>query len=301
MCHQQLYLSRFVLLVFLFFSACQTENSINGKFDGYNFITPDKSVVLPEILHEVSGVTIIDSVTIGCIQDEKGVLFIYDLSSNEIRKSVTFFAKGDYEGIAKAGNIMFVLRSDGTLFEIDDFESDEFTVIRHKTGIPCRENEGLCYDPDNNRLLIACKSKADKGSGPGEKRYVYGFDLKSKTLTKDPVYAFDIQSIREFAVNNNVKIPVKLKKKSRKAVPYIKFRPSEIGIQPVTKDLYLLSAEEHLLFVFYNNGNIKDIVRLDPALFKQPEGIAFFGNRDMLISNEGQNRQPTLLRFNYRK
>src|SRR5512140_2212992 len=140
------YLPKITFFVFLVLSCCQTENRINGKFDGYNFTTPDKSVVLPEILHEISGVTIIDSVSIGCIQDEKGILFIYDLSLNEIRKSVNFFSKGDYEGIAKAGNIMFVLRSDGTLFEIADFESDEFTVTQHKTGIPCKENEGLCYD-----------------------------------------------------------------------------------------------------------------------------------------------------------
>lgn len=294
------YLSKITFFVYLALSCCQTENSINGNFDGYNFTTPDKSFVLPEILHEISGVTIADSFSIGCVQDEKGVLFIYDLSSNEIRKSVNFFSKGDYEGISKAGSSMFVLRSDGTIFEIADYESDEISVIQYKTGIPAKNNEGLCYDPDNNRLLIACKDKVERGFGSAEKRYVYGFDLKSKTLTKDPVYAFDIQRIKEFAVNNNMKLPLKLKKKGRKAVPDIKFRPSEIGIQPVTKDLYLLSAEEHLLFIFNNNGSIKNIVRLDPALFKQPEGIAFFRNRDMLISNEGQKKQPTLLRFNYR-
>ncbi len=294
-------LSGFVFLVFLLLSGCQAEYNISTKFDGYNLSLPDKSVVLPDILHEVSGVTIIDSVSIGCIQDEKGVLFIYDMGSNSIRKSVNFFSKGDFEGIAKAGNIMFVLRSDGTLFEIADFESDEFTVTRHRTGIPCMENEGLCYDTDNNRLLIACKGKAEKGSGQGEKRYVYGFDLKSKTLTKDPVYTFDIKSIKMFAADKNIKLPQKSKKKSSKTVPDIKFRPSEIGIQPVTKDLFLLSAEEHLLFVFNNNGSIKNITRLDRVLFNQPEGIAFFGNRDMLISNEGQNGRPTLLRFNYRK
>jgi hypothetical protein len=31
----------------------------------------------------------------------------------------------------------------------------------------------------------------------------------------------------------------------------------------------------------------------------EAEGISFFENGDMLISNEGEDRKPTLLRFNY--
>jgi hypothetical protein len=49
------------------------------------------------------------------------------------------------------------------------------------------------------------------------------------------------------------------------------------------------------------NGEIENIERLNPSLFSNAEGIAFFENGDMLITNEGQNKSATLLRFNYKK
>jgi len=40
---------------------------------------------------------------------------------------------------------------------------------------------------------------------------------------------------------------------------------------------------------------------LDPRVFNKAEGITFMENGDMLITNEGQDHRPTLLRFNYQK
>jgi hypothetical protein len=55
-----------------------------------------------------------------------------------------------------------------------------------------------------------------------------------------------------------------------------------------------------MLFVFNYEGGIKNIFLLNPLLFRQPEGITFLENGDLLISNEGQSKSPaTLLRFNY--
>ena len=90
------------------------------------------------------------------------------------------------------------------------------------------------------------------------------------------------------------------KKKKQKSEPVINFRISAIGINPLTNKLFLLSASERLLYVFNMKGNIEYLERLDPDLFNQPEGLTFLKNGDMLISNEGQNSNSTLLRFNYK-
>jgi hypothetical protein len=63
----------------------------------------------------------------------------------------------------------------------------------------------------------------------------------------------------------------------------------------------LLSAADYLLFVFNIDGSIENIETLNPVIFNKAEGITFFENCDMLITNEGQDKKPTLLRFNYRK
>jgi len=62
----------------------------------------------------------------------------------------------------------------------------------------------------------------------------------------------------------------------------------------------LLSAEDHLLFVFDKDSRVEYAEKLDPILLNQPEGLAFFENGDMLISNESGNKYPTILRFRYR-
>ena len=47
---------------------------------GYDLKSPSKVLILPEILREVSGLTDIDATTIACVQDEKGIIFIGELS-----------------------------------------------------------------------------------------------------------------------------------------------------------------------------------------------------------------------------
>ena len=48
------------------------------------------------------------------------------------------------------------------------------------------------------------------------------------------------------------------------------------------------------------NGNLEHIEQLNPVIFNKPEGLSFYQNGDVLISNEGQAHQPTLLKFNYK-
>lgn len=292
--------SSVIIVLIIILSACSAPNySNNEKITGYNLTAPDLSVTLPGILHEISGLTYVDSTTFACIQDEKGILFIYDWKENEITKEYTFHMDGDYEGITRVGNTIYVLRSDGTLFEVTDYQSENFLLNSYVTGIPANNNEGLCYDPGNNRLLIACKGKLEKGPEFKDKRVIYGFDLSSKTMSPEPVFDFDVKEIKEFAINHKVGLPVRSKKKGTTTEPIIKFMTSDIGIHPITKKLFLLSASDHLLFIFNRNGQVEHIEPLNPELFNKAEGITFLPNGELLITNEGQDRKPTLLHFAY--
>jgi uncharacterized protein YjiK len=264
---------------------------------GYDLSNPDKIDVLPGILHEISGITEIDNSAIACIQDENGILVVYDLSKNSIREYFTFHGNGDYEGIARAGNKIFVLRSDGILYEIPDYKSAGFTSISYKTEIPAKDNEGLCYYKKNNMLLIGPKSNIE--GKKINKRAIYGFSLETKRLLNEPVVKFDLEAIKEYATENKLDLPVTYKKKE-KSEPKIELRTSAIGIHPVTNKLFLISGVEQIFFVFNLDGNLEYMEKLDPKLFNQPEGIAFLNNGDMLISNEGGPGSATLLRFNYK-
>jgi uncharacterized protein YjiK len=286
-----------IIMSMLFFGGAINLN--NNKMTAYNFSKPDLSLILPDILHEVSGITYINPTTIACVQDELGIIFIYDFVEGIIKRQLLFGDDGDYEGITKVGNSLYVLRSDGDLYEISDFESNKFKVKFYSTGISAKDNEGLCYDEQNNRLLIACKSNISKGSEFKDKRVIYGFDLNSKKLYKSPAFYFDIHVIYDFMIKNKIHIATKTKKKSGSTEPNLKFRTSAIAINPISKKLFLLSATDHLLFIFNVDGKVEHIEQLNPKLFNKAEGITFLENGDLIISNEGENNKPTLLRLSY--
>ena len=194
-------------------------------------------------------------------------------------------------------NTIFILRSDGMLFEISNYESATSKMVSYATGIPASDIEGLCFDQKANRLLIAPKNNSAKEKENKGLRFIYAFDLKTKKLASAPAFVFDLKVIKKFATENKIKVPMKDGKKGHKKEPDIEFRPSEIGIHPLTNKLYVLSGMERLLFVFNMNGEIEYIEKLDPELFVQPEGITFLENGDMLISNDIKKRKPTILRY----
>jgi uncharacterized protein YjiK len=290
-----------VLFIFSALYACSAKSYTNNeKIIGYNLTAPDVSLALPHVLQEISGLTYIDSSSFACIQDEKGIVFIYNYLKDKIKKKYEFNIDGDYEGIARVNNTIYILRSDGTLFEILDYKSKTFQLNSYVTGLPANNNEGLCYDPDNDRLLIACKGKIGKGHEYKDKRVIYGFDLNTKQLSEEPVFDFDLSSIKEFALREKVDVHIRSKKKGRIMDPVIKFMTSDIAIHPITKKLFLLSASDHMLFIFSKNGQLEHIEKLNPELFVQAEGITFLPDGEMFITNEGRDRKATLLRFKYK-
>lgn len=297
-------------LIFLFiFSGCgTTTESITQKPDekslkaiGYDLSNPDDSFVLPSVLHEISGITVFDSSSIACVQDENGIIFIYDLAKKAVTRHVTFYGNGDYEGIAKVNDAFYVLKSNGTVYEIADLNRPLPPRELRLREIPHKNFEGLCFDQKNSRLLIAPKDKADKDSKAKVKQGLYGFDLESGMLIADPLIEFKVSELIDFAASNGVFELVGLNKKGEPRLPDISFSPSAVAVHPVTGKLFLLSASDYMLFIFSMQGEIEYMVRLKPGLFKQSEGITFFENGDMLISNEGQNGSATLLRFDYRR
>jgi hypothetical protein len=278
---------------------CKAQNSETRRIYnpvGYDLASPEKIDVLPGILHEISGITEIDNSTIATIQDENGVLVFYDISKSRITNQFVFQNDGDYEGLARAGNTIYVLRSDGILFEIPDYKSDEFAGNKYKTEIPAKDNEGLCYYKKKNMLLIGPKS--DLEGKKKSKKAVYGFSLETKKLLEKPVIRFDLEEIKDYAARHNLNLPV-TNKKNGESAPKIELRISDICIHPITNKLFLISGVEQLFFVFDLSGKIEYMEKLDPVLFNQPEGITFLNNGDMLISNEGGAGKATLLRFNY--
>lgn len=277
--------------LFLVLGLARTHDA-RAQIAGYDLNRPFKVLTLPDTLREVSGITALGQGRVACVQDENGIIFIYDLNKDRLERQYTFAADGDYEGIAKAGDTLYVLRSDGVLFK----SVEGAKALSITTSIPAPNNEGLCYDEAGHRLLIASKSKSGKGHEYKDKRQIYAFDLKTGTRSANAVFEFDVSEIRQFVKAQHIPLPVK-EKKNGKQEEILRFTPSAIAVHPFSRRLYLISSTDHLLFIFDSQGKPEQVAPLDPKVFNKPEGIIFLENGDLLITNEGQHKKPSLLWF----
>jgi len=277
----------FHLIVYALAGACLPPLAHGAGAFPYDLSSPESTLELPQALREVSGIVMLNDDRLACIEDEHGIVYVVDPADGDIIMQKTIAAHGDYEGLARADRALYVLRSDGDLFEVADRSSTVPQVVLHETQIPAKNNEGLCHDAAHNRLLIAAKSKSGKGSEWKDKRIVYAFDLETKTLAEQPAFSFDLKSMDDFARAQGI---LRTKK--------IKFRPSAIGIHPESGHLYLISAADHLLFVFTPEGVPEHIESLNPDLFPKAEGLAFTQAGTLYISNEGIKTPATILKFN---
>ena len=63
--------------------------------------------------------------TILVVEDERGIIYIIEFKSGEIKDKIKFGDKGDYEGIALRGKTAWVLKSNGKLYQVKDFRKGE--------------------------------------------------------------------------------------------------------------------------------------------------------------------------------
>ena len=268
-------------------------------YQEYKLSSPEKSYTLPPTLNEISGITFLNENEIACVQDELGIIYIYDLRTEKITKEYKTNLVGDFEGITIVGNTIYLLRSDGVLVEYPDFRSPNMKIKEYFLNLPSLNNEGLCYDMKNYRLLIAAKIKPGQAAENRDIRHIYSFDLKTKVPNNTPIIKLNVADIETAALKFDIPIRYKTNKKTGEKINMFNFRPSEIAVHPINGNTYILSANDKLFLILDKEGAIKNLTALDPKLFNKAEGLAFLSDGTMLISNEAQKGKPTLLSFKY--
>ena len=172
-----------LLLSSLFFMGCQSNQEKSFEVGAKR--------ELPSYLREVSGLTAIDDNLLAMVQDEKGIIFIYDITSNEIVNEYTLSKDGDYEGVEFYNHMFYALESDGTITRLTLDGEEE----RYRTNVLTEKNdtEGICYSPVHNGLLVLCKESGGNGLNKNIKA-IYLFDLETKTYLPEPIVTIDLKS-----------------------------------------------------------------------------------------------------------
>ncbi|PIY11705.1 MAG: hypothetical protein COZ17_06000 [Flavobacteriaceae bacterium CG_4_10_14_3_um_filter_33_47] len=264
-----IYFSGLLILI-----SCQ--NLLKNNFDestAYNFSKPEKYWEMPYELREISGIDTINAHQLIAHNDEKGDLYIYDLKHKSIKKTIPFGKNGDYEDVVIVGKTAYVLQSNGTLFQVENFLESPKTIV-HKTFLSNKDDvEGLCFDKKNNQLLLATKGhKSNK---------IYAFSIKNNALNSQAVFEIDSKDLKK---------KYKIKKD---------FSPSAIAIHPKTKHYFVLSSIGKMIAEFNRQGKLLHVFNINYSHFGQPEGICFSENGDLYIANEANVGKANILKFNY--
>lgn len=249
---------------------------------GYDLLNADSTYHLPELLREVSGIAISGPGMVLCVQDELGVVFEYDLVNDSISKAHRFTNVGDFEDIAVQGNVITVLRSDGKLYQLDRRTGVLLKELMYP--LPSLNYEGLFHRGDD--LYLLCKEAPV--TGPANARPIHrmrnnGAPELWRTLDTEEVSRVFNKSFLELAHHS------------------VRFHPSALAIHPITGELYVLSASDRLLAIY--GDTLRAVVPLPAERYYKPEGLAFYPNGDLLISNEGDKKglaPGSIMQFGYR-
>ncbi len=244
----------------------------------------NRIIFLPKELKEVSGLTWGGEQIIFMHNDEKGIVYKFDINKKKIIKKYELGEKHirkDFEDIAAINDSIYLISSHGILykFSLEDGHK-EIPFRKINTGLDKKNNvEGLCYDPGANAFLLACKGF----SGKGYKGYraVYEFSLKNDKVKSKPRFLISLEQLKdEYGIKG--------------------FAPSGIALQKESGHFFLISAAPEVLIELDPNGNLVNAIKFNDKIHKQPEGITFLSDGSLVISDEGKDHKGkiTIIKYN---
>ncbi len=243
---------------------------------------------MPRELDEISGIAWLGDQLIACVQDEDGVIFIFDLNKQVVIDQIPFSRPGDFEGISVMGADAYVMRSDGKIYKVARFrESENPTTTIIETKFTRANNmETLTLSQDSTALITVPKDRDSQDNFKG----LYRINPQAGTqAVVQPMIEIDMQddAFQGF-----------LKKK-----PYRTFSPSDAAFHPITGELYILEGIQPKMIIMNTDGIIQKVIEFTTDQFRQPEGIAISPTGRIFIANEADGGVGTIVEIalsNYR-
>ncbi len=243
---------------------------------------------MPEKLLEISGISYVKSGLLICVEDERGLIYSYDLASKQVISQRRFAGDGDYEDVAIFSDMVFVLKSNGDLYRFSFIDS-EIKTDEYDTRLSSEnDTEGLCFDPVSNRLLIACKEKKGLKGEKTEGNNIYAFSLSENSLTDEPFMSLSAGTLKAFFEEN---------RSYNYDIDRIVVKPSGIAYNPLDGFYYILASVGKMMVVVNKDGNIMATYSIPEELLIQPEGITFSPQGELWISSEGVNGPGRILHY----
>ncbi len=254
--------------ILIVFASCTGDSKDKGKYknsDMYDFASP-MVIDLPVYLDEISGLAYYpkDTSVFGVI-DEDGILFKIPIMDPSETTEWVFDKPRDFEDLILVDSTFYALVSNGDIVRID-FQGDSIHTqkAQFSSSSGKKTNEFESIYEDAGKIVIMCKECED--------------DKKSKVST----YIFDPVSLKYSEHISISMAPIAKRIQDDK----LALKASAAAKNPITKDLYLVSSIEKVIVILDSTGTFKELYKLNPKIYKQPEGISFTPAGDLIISNE---------------
>lgn len=243
---------------------------------------PAKQFYLPEGLSEISGLAVASKDTVYAHDDNYAIVYEIELNSE---KTIKAFAlgkptiKGDFEDIAVQNGYVYLLTSDGRLFEAPVGENRKRVLYNaYDTGVGehC-ETEGLANGPAEGEFLILCKKAHEVRFK--DRLVIYIWNLHDRTPVAAPWLNVSLDGLVEKLDQAN-------------------FHPSAFVWRRERGTLIVVSAKGHSAIEIDQQGRLVDRLKLDKEQHPQPEGLTLMPDGRLVLSDEGSRGHGKLSVFN---
>jgi uncharacterized protein YjiK len=264
--------------------AARTTDALARADTGSSGATPIARWLMPASLKEISGIALTADGRLLAHDDSHGRVTEIDYRSGAIIKQFVLgplTVKADFEGITVADASVFMLASNGSLYEFKegkDGETVPYTIVDTGLSEEC-EFEGVVFDPRIKSLLLACKIVKDRS-------------LRDSLV----IYRWKLQDGLSRAA-----------RLSRLTVPFTAVagangwktvHPSDITIDPTTGNYLIIASVAKALVEITPTGVVVSARPL-PGEHAQAEGLAVTKDHILIVSDEAANGPAviTLYRF----
>ena len=229
--------------------------------------------LLPSSLHEASGLAVAGHQSVYIHNDEQGEIYQFNIRNGLMIKLASIGwppVKDDFEGIAVTSQAIYLMTSNGQLFEIDDISADKPHQVvdarRIATGLKNHcEFEGLHHL--DNKLLMPCKEALTEENS--DRFTVFAFDIESETISE--FLSLDISQIAGI--------------KQMAATAF-----------EATAGHYYIVTEDYLVRI--DRSSLQgESFRLNNDLHRQVEGIALLPDGTIILVEDNRRGLARLTRY----
>jgi len=237
--------------------------------------------IMPKNLDELSGIVLTHDGRLLAHGDEKAQVSEIDYRRGIVTKQFVVghpTVKADLEAITVAKGLVYLLASNGTLYEFREGANGErvdYTTHDTRLGKEC-EFEGLAFDSTLNSLVLACKHVGTKHLKDDMVLYRWKLDESGNRLSRLTVPLKDIAG------------PIGEKH----------FHPSDITVDPFTGDYVLIAGIEKAIAEITPDGHVVFARKLPPG-HEQAESVAITKDSILIIGDEAKQRPAILTLYRW--